>query len=75
MVWEYLPALNLFMESLKEKKKYYDILAANLDSFTSESHYLSACLGNVWIKTIDYVERINDFPIYVAFCVLNSKLK
>ena len=74
-VWEYLPSLNLLMESLKEKKRYYDILSANPEDSTPESRHFSACLRNAWLKVLDYVQRMDDFLVYVASCVLNPRLK
>ena len=75
VVWEYLPALYFLIGSLKEKKRHYHVVSANPENSTSEFCHLSACLGNTWLKMTDYVQRMNDSPVYVASCVLNPKLK
>lgn len=74
-LWEYLPAICLLMESLKEKKRYYDTLSSSSEYSTPESRHLSASLGNAWLILTEYFQKMGDSPVYIASCVLNPKMK
>ena len=71
----YRPAIWLSMESLKEKKRYYNILSSSSKDSTPESGHLSTCIGNVRLKLAEYFQKIGDLHVYIAACILSPKIK
>lgn len=75
VLWEYLSAICLLMQSSKEKKRYYDTISSSSEYSTPESRHLSTSLGNAWLKLTEYFQKMGDSPVYIDSCVLNPKMK